>query len=646
MKYATIEWRDNQPYSPDFDDIYYSIAGSRGEAEHVFLKSNNLTDRFQDDGQFIIAETGFGFGLNFILTLQAWQQHAKKDACLHYIGIEKHPVSPDDIRRLSKHWPDLVIYFDELLAVYPVPIAGHHTRSLLSGRVFLHFIFMDVLDALRDDRFNVDAWYLDGFSPQKNTDLWSEQVFGLIAQNSKHNATLSTYTSAGSVKRGLVAAGFGINKVKGHGNKREMITAVLENKKPYRTKAPWFEVVPHVPKNKTALVVGAGLAGLSVAWALTQRGWKVTIVDKCQGVARQASGNPAGLVLPRLSIDNKTDSMFYTSAFLYAISQLDRLQSLTDEQFWFKDGVYSLLEKEKAAKIISENGFPCEFVNLISSDDVPKALSDWSGDSVFFPEAGWAIPPKICTAIARAAVDRIEQVFAEVGDLARENNCWVAKDKNGEVVASADIAIIAAGDEINTLGVTSWLPVFSARGQVTRVPANENSRDFTSAVSFDGYVTPVHNGEHITGASYSTGDNDKNLNAQHQRENIDRLNHYIPDLFMQPDRLEGRVGFRAVSEDRVPIVGAVPDRDAFLRLYMDLHHGRTSVYYEKGEYLQGLYVSAAHGSRGMCSCFLSAEIVACMVEGELLPVSKGVSDYINPARFIIRQLKRNRPIDK
>ena len=643
MEYALIEWQDGYPYSPDFDDIYYSSAGSREEAEHVFLKNNNLPERFQDEGQFIIAEAGFGFGLNFVLTLQAWHHHAEEDACLHYIGIEKYPVSPDDIRRLSKNWPDLTVYFDELLAVYPPPIVGHHARTLFNGRVYLHFIFMDVIDALKYDQFNADAWYLDGFSPQKNPDLWSEQVFSLVAQNSKPNATLSTYTSAGSVRRGLITAGFDVNKVKGHGNKREMITAVLKNKRPYQTKSPWFEVPFHVTKNKSALVIGAGLAGLSVARSLLQRGWTVTIIDKYKDVAQEASGNPAGLVLPRLSIDNKTDSIFYTNAFLHAVSYLDELQSLSKEMFWFKGGVYSLMEHGKAEKIIKRNGFTNKFLSLLSCENSLQILSKYSGDIAYLPEAGWVIPHKICKAIDQMIGQSINRLSAEVNDLVRGEDCWHAKDRHGDVIGSADVAIIANGTDINALNVTSWLPVFPARGQMTKIPVSKESRKLKSAISFDGYVTPEHDGVHYTGATYDPDNSNKHLSSKDQCENLDRLNDCVPDVFLQSDKLEGRVGFRASSEDWVPMIGAVPDRSAFIQQYKDLHHGRPTQQYENGKYLPGLYVSAAHGSRGMCSCFLSAEIIASMVEGSLLPVSKIVCDYINPARFIIRRLKRNRP---
>lgn len=643
MKYAELKWREGQPYSPEYDDIYYSETGGRSESEYVFLKQNNLAERWEHADRFIIAETGFGTGLNFILTLKTWAEQAKPNAKLHYIGIEKHPVSPGDIRRLSQSWPDLSEYFEALLSIYPLPVEGVHARSMLGGRVTVYFQFMDIVDALKNQQFSVDAWYLDGFDPAKNPDLWSNEVFNLLAQNSKSGATLSTYTCAGVVRRGLIAAGFDVSKTAGHGKKREMITAVMHQTNACQSKSPWYELPNANVKEKSVVVMGAGLAGLSVAWSFVQRGWQVTIIDKYEKNAQEASGNPAGLVLPRLSLDNKQDSMFYTSAFLYAIHCLDLLQKIINKNFWFNEGVYSITKLGKIAKIINKYDYPENLIKILSDKDIPEYLCHDAEDVSFYSYAGWASPASICEAMLSACGSKLTRLTADVADIKRVNNEWQLLGGSGELIIASGIVVVANGTGVNRFEVTSYLPVSEIRGQMTEISATRESEELKHALSFDAYVTPTRNGVHYLGASYSATEKTEDLLQDDQDENYSRLEKVVPGMFSRPAKLNGRVGFRAVSIDRMPIVGAVPDEKAFKTLYKDLHHGKPAEQYERGKYRPGLYVSAAHGSRGMCSCFLSAEIIASMVENSPLPVSKEVVDVISPARDLIRELKRNRP---
>ncbi|MDH5388201.1 MAG: bifunctional tRNA (5-methylaminomethyl-2-thiouridine)(34)-methyltransferase MnmD/FAD-dependent 5-carboxymethylaminomethyl-2-thiouridine(34) oxidoreductase MnmC [Gammaproteobacteria bacterium] len=647
MKYAEIEWRDGQPYSPGYDDIYYSTAGGREESEYVFLKHNYLARRWQKlgaDDHFVIAETGFGTGLNFVLTLQAWAEQASPEARLHYVAIEKHPVSPEDIKCVARNWPELAETYDELLSVYPLPVEGEHCRSLLGGRVQLHLVFADVIAALKSRELQVDAWYLDGFGPDKNADLWSDQVFSLIEKNSKQGATLSTYTAAGFVRRGLQAAGFEVNKVKGHGKKREMITAVLKNKKLQPAKTPWYTLEKTNYKNKKAVIIGAGLIGLTTAWSLVQRGWQVTVIEKHGNVAEEASGNPAGLLMLRLAIDNKNDTAFYTSAMLYASHCLDKLQqdnsSQSDEKFWFYDGVYSIFKAGKAEKIIEAYGFPEQFMEVLAEHDLQPHLKDKNVSVSFLREAGWASPKKTCEALVQACGQSLKLIHQNVDDIRHTEGEWQALDKKFQVIASAEVLVVANGVDVNQFEIVSWLPVSSVRGQLTEVTASETSLALNKALSFDAYVTPEYKGKHYVGATYRVSDKNQQLTQEEQDENLHHLEQCLPNIFDKPEQLNGRVGFRPVSNDMTPIIGEIPDKQAFKEDYKELHHGRPRAQYPQAKYLSGLYVNAAHGSRGICSSFLSAEILAAMIVNEPLPVSKEIVDHLSPARFLMRKLKR------
>ena len=241
MQYTNLIWRDGQPYSEMFDDIYYSsnekenISGE-DEFNHVFFKHNKLPQRWiesqYDQRNFVIAELGLGSGLNCLLTIREWLKHCAvcdEKKTLFYIAIEKYPLSPEAIIELISPYPELAPYCDEFIKNYPPAISATHTRHLFNGRVVIHFKFMDVYDAVKNEQMNVDAWYLDGFSPAKNSMMWSESLFEKLAQNSHDGTTCSTYTAAGFVKRNLQKAGFTVDKVRGFGSKRDMLVAAFNN---------------------------------------------------------------------------------------------------------------------------------------------------------------------------------------------------------------------------------------------------------------------------------------------------------------------------------------------------------------------------------------------------------------------------------
>lgn len=658
MKYAHVEWKQGHPYSPDYEDIYYSGDG-KAESEHVFLQGNNLFERWKSVQTFTIAETGFGSGLNFVLTANAWLQHADEHAVLQYVAIEKHPLSPDDIERvsdtLSLHWPELNTGFDELLDVYPLPVEGSHLRTLYAGRIRLQLIFGDVLEVLQQYRLRVDAWYLDGFTPATNPAMWSEQLCALIAGNSRAGATLSTYTCAGSVRRALQTAGFDVAKIQGHGKKREMISAVLAKVPEYKSKQPWYEWPPTPKNEKSALIVGAGLAGLSVAWALSQHKWRVTLVDEHRAIASGASGNPAAMLVPRLSVDDTPDAAFYLEGFLHSIVQLDGLQNLSNKSsepnqpFWFKTGVHMPVEASRAEKLFSDQRYPENLLQLLTTADVEFLNANANDVVACIPEAGWVASSTLCKALAQACGDRLDIITMKVHDIKRIDNAWSIMDENNVPVLSSPVVILANASAVKDFSVTSWLPLQSVRGQITAVDATGDSgemkRALSSAARSSGvFATPERNGVHYTGATYDLTETSIELLQSDQRKNWQQLNALIPDMFTCPQQLTGRVGFRAVSEDRMPIVGPVPDKTAYVSQYQDFQHGKPVEKYQSGEYLPGLYVSAAHGSRGLSSCFLSAEIIAALLSDSLRPVSDEIACSLHPARFLIRKLKRALPI--
>ena len=643
MKYAQIEWNNGTPYSPEFGDVYFSASSGIDETRYVFLRQNRLPQRWQQTQRFVIAETGFGTGLNFIVTLQAWLASAEPEASLHYISIEKHPVAPADMSRLSRQWPELESYYAELIRRCPPPLPGMHVLEFAGGRVRLYLIYDDIEHALEGFDIKVDAWYLDGFAPSRNPAMWSERVFELIGRYTAVGGSFATYTAAGAVRRGLTRAGFVVGKAQGYGSKRDMLSGFILEQRCYVVEQPWFSVPAFSYRRKHAAVIGAGLAGLANAWALVKRGWNITLLDTHAAIARGASGNPAGLLMPRLSQQQSLDSRFYLNAYVHTTHCLDELQALTGDKFWFNSGNVLVDRADRLRCICESHQFASDFIGYIDS----AATKDITGialnnDVLFFADAGWVDVKRLCETLQRACGDSLTYRQAQVADMRFDRDTWHIVDRVGHCVLSTECVVVANGASARELPALQWLPLESVRGQLTIAAQTETSRRLRCGISAGRYMTPACQGRHVVGASYRLNDQSRALSAGEQQENIDGINRLVPGLLDNPGEQTGRVAYRAVSTDRVPVAGCVPDLEAFESNYHDLHHGRTAKHYPAGAYLPGLYVSTAHGSRGLASCFIAAELIASMVCGEPMPVEKDVVDYLNPARFIIRRLRRKR----
>jgi len=224
-----IHWKEgNIPHSKQFQDIYFSCQDGLAESRYHFLRGIGAPDIWQNRESFSIGETGFGFGLNFIMTLKAWKETAAPDAKLHYIATEKYPISRDHIIRALRNWPELDTELQALWQVYPDQPDKSQTLELCDGRVRLSLLIGDSLNMLQDLNMKVDAWYLDGFSPRTNPDMWTNILFRNIARLSVTGARLGTFTAVGSVRRGLEASGFKIKKQKGFGKKRDCLRGTFK----------------------------------------------------------------------------------------------------------------------------------------------------------------------------------------------------------------------------------------------------------------------------------------------------------------------------------------------------------------------------------------------------------------------------------
>jgi len=217
------------PYSEEFGDFYYSRADGRAECRHVFLGGNGLPGRFAGRPHFVIGELGFGTGLNFLETWSAWETTAPDAAVLVFHSFELRPLACRDMVRALSAWPDLTEKSSSLAAAWPdEPAAGVSIEFQSAGRSIHLCIHAGLaLDTLETLRFEADAWYLDGFSPSRNPDMWSAELMRLVASRTREGGTFATYSAAGWVRRNLQAAGFAVEKRQGHAGKRDMSAGFL-----------------------------------------------------------------------------------------------------------------------------------------------------------------------------------------------------------------------------------------------------------------------------------------------------------------------------------------------------------------------------------------------------------------------------------
>lgn len=215
------------PYAPAYGDCYHSASGALEQARQVFLAGNDLPARWQGH-DFVVLETGFGLGLNFLATWAAWNQNPGRR--LHYVAIEKHPFRRNDLARLHERWPELAPLAERLQAQWPLPLPGLHRLDF--GDVILTLGFGDVQELLPQLTLTADAIYLDGFAPAKNPEMWSDEVFAELRRLAALGATLASWSVLDDMMFRLSRQGFRLEKRPGFGTKRYMLAGRLHGAVP------------------------------------------------------------------------------------------------------------------------------------------------------------------------------------------------------------------------------------------------------------------------------------------------------------------------------------------------------------------------------------------------------------------------------
>ncbi|WP_444890794.1 bifunctional tRNA (5-methylaminomethyl-2-thiouridine)(34)-methyltransferase MnmD/FAD-dependent 5-carboxymethylaminomethyl-2-thiouridine(34) oxidoreductase MnmC [Microbulbifer sp. DLAB2-AA] len=654
-KHADIQWReDGQPLSLAYDDIYFSTASGLEETRYVFLQQNALAERWAtlpENATFTIGETGFGTGLNFLAAWELWQKTAPKSAQLHFVSVEKFPLHPQDLQRALALWPQLQAYSQPLIEAYP-PLLAEGIHCLQFGPVKLTLIIGEAsraLDSLRlqqekRDRY-IDTWFLDGFAPAKNPDMWTEELFTNMSHLSRPGATFATFTCAGLVKRGLREAGFALRKVPGFGSKREMLCGTLEqlhNCQQHST--PWHLPSTEAQHPQSATVIGGGISGATIARALAERGVQVQIIERGPAPGSGGSGNDQGILYGKLSPKPGPNGDFNLHALMFAQrfykQHCPRLAHFNGLLQLAQSDREKLLQEQIAASLAEHQGQ--NLARMVTREEACQLAGvDLPFDGLYFPNAGWLEPQKVCAALLEHRnITRYQGRAVE--SLTRQDDKWLLRTEGKEIETEA--VILCGANDIRSFAPAAALPLRPIRGQVSRVHATEVSAKLKIALCGEGYITPAHEGCQSFGATFKLKETATELRESEHKENLQTLAELLPHFaeeFSSQD-FNGRAALRAATPDYLPVAGPIPDWESLNNTYASLRKNRKLFIPEHSVYQAGLYVMGGLGSRGFTYAPLTAELLASWIMGGPLPVSADLAKALHPARFAIRNLGKNR----
>lgn len=631
---AALDWDEtgDTPFAPRsvfFDDIYFAGDGL-AEATHVFLDGNNVRARFEDTAQFTIGELGFGTGLNFLAALKTWRAVSKrKDAHFHFISFEKHPLSQESLERAHRAWPELAIDAARLRFALPPPVSGFH-RLRITDDVTLTLYYGDVHDGLCMTEAHVNAWFLDGFSPAKNPEMWTADLFIEIARLSAPGATAATFTVAGEVRRALAAAGFDIEKRPGFGRKCEMLAARLAAPVSHTQRAPWTpaSTAPNASSG-TVAVIGGGVAGASLAHTLQRYSFSPTVFET-HTPASGASGNPAGLIMPRLDLGETPAAYFFRQAYLHTLALLHSLAPEGATRLFNQCGVLLKGEDENARRKLSK---------IIDAALLPEEWIEQRGEALFFPQAG-VVDPKL---LVHTLLNGSQLIAETVSAIKKASATFTIQTSRGDH-NGFDAVIIANSIAARRFVQARTLPLSGVAGQLDYFP-QATPPDYASAAG--PYTAPAPAGGIIAGATYEKIPDDQTPPPTHDAtiKNIDAARRLSPDIAaaLTAESSVPRVSVRCQTPDRLPVAGPLPDWAFFSGAYDHLRFGK-QLDHPTGELQDGVYILTGLGSRGLVTAPLCAEMIVSELIGAPNPVGLNIAQALHPARFFIRDLKRARPV--
>jgi tRNA 5-methylaminomethyl-2-thiouridine biosynthesis bifunctional protein len=649
-----VDWLpDGTPYSPRFGDRYHSENGGLTQARRVFLHGCGLPEAWAGQSQWRILETGFGFGLNFLVTWAAWRADPQRPTLLHFVSTEAWPVGGDDLLRATTVHPELAPLAHELHQQWWGLLPGVHRLWFDDGRVLLTLYVGDTKAQLRQQNLTVDSVYLDGFSPQRNPDIWDTHTLKAVARCCRRGTRLATWTFARAVRDALAQCGFAVTRAPGVPPKRDNLHAVYNpHWEPRQARAP--QPTPEAAAPGACIVIGGGIAGAATAASLARRGWQVQVLDQAAEPAAGASALPAGVFAPHVSPDDSVLSRLSRSGVRTTLQQAAGL--LKEGVDWAACGVLEHrtdgtrgLAPDWSDGVGAQWSEPASPAVLTQAQLLPDVAACWH------QRAGWLRPARLATALleqpgihwrGRCAVAQLRRKDgAPTNDGTRAPAMWEVLDAQGKVLAEAPTVVIAAGAGSSLLLDHRWR-LQPVRGQVSwGMHANTlGAAVVPFPVNGHGNLVPrfplgaLQDGAHgwVMGSTFERDVDTLPPSAPDVRDahaaNWAKLQGLLPQLAAQwlpvfapalsppatrphdsvsPDPpVQVWAAVRCTAHDRLPIVGPV-DTAA----------------------LPGLWVCTAMGARGLTLALLCGELLAARLQGEPLPLDAKLARALGTERL-------------
>lgn len=598
-----LEWStDGTPEDRRMGDIYFSRQSGLEETRAVFLKGCGLPERWAGKDAFTIGELGFGTGLNFLAAWQLWRQTRPTDkSWLHFVSFEGFPLDRGDAERALSAWPELEELSGKLVSCWPERALGVQRLVWPDEGVTLTLHTGDIHDTLPASRFSADAWFLDGFSPAKNPQMWDKSLWPMVCQRCTDGVSLSTFTVAGFVRRGLTEAGFDVAKAPGFGRKRERLEVRL-SEPPARGPDIHGLRSPDSRPNK-ARIIGTGIAGAALARTFLDRGLDVEVIDAATGPAQAASGNPLALVMPRLDAGDTVQARLLIDAYLRArqfyagrpgVTETDVLQRPKDER-----------EAERIAKVLADPPLGLENLEAAATGQIHKRAL--------------ILEPKV---LIESLLEGASVIYGKRVDLS-------ALDPSVPT-------ILASGQ-----GAQDLLPWLGLTGRLGQVEIAEVNVAAPPSATASGHYALALGQNRLWGATFEAWDgNSPEATDEARAQNLAALETLDP-YWRQAAKsasVTSRAGVRATTPDRLPLIGAVPDETAAREIFDGVRHGQTIE--ADAPLVDGLFVSGGFGSRGFTWAPWAGEILAAQILSEPAPATVSVLEAVSPMRLILRALKR------
>lgn len=572
------------------------------------MAGNGFPERWQQQTNWTIAETGFGTGLNFLCCWQQWQQHAAENSRLTFISAEKHPVSVDELRSTLQQWDELAPFAEELIAQWPSAVGGFHSLSFDEGRVSLLLLFGDCTHCYSQLDAPIDAWFLDGFTPSRNPGMWQEELFVEIARLSKPGTTFATFTAAGFVRRGLIDVGFSASKRKGYRHKRDMVVGHIPQEQP-------SDELP-LPKAKKVAVVGGGLAGCSAAYSLARRGVKVDLYESTGALAAGASGVPAAVTRPFPDLSLSPAARLSIDGFSYTRQLLARL-GLADSQgaYWANDDQWCDL--------------PAEFAEAKSANDF------CTKPGLLIPAAQTTNVEALCNCLSSHSNIKTH-LNTNVSGLKLSGENWLLTS-NSETKSYDNVVLCTGAVAEELLSDQSKLDSRAIRGQLSGYAGEQNLKNI---ICGNGHIAR-HEGTTWIGASFVPGDIQRDIRDRDREvyeAKVSELTGGRSESFHASPRVDW-AGIRNTTADHLPLAGQLADNDRLEQIYAR-DKPRRGKDIDDSCRVNGLYVSLAHGSRGTVTAPICGEMIAAAISGDACPLPIPVRRAIDPARQAVKALRQ------